>query len=63
MSVSVRRGQTFNVSIAAVGESDIIVPVTVRANFPTHTGQNAVLGEGEAIQAGGRTCSNVHYSV
>jgi len=50
VSVSVRRGQTFNVSIAAVGESDVIVSVTLRANFPTHTGQNAVLGEGAVIE-------------
>lgn len=63
VSVSVRRGQTFNVSIAAVGESDVIVPVTLGANVPTCRGQNAALGEGEAIQAGGRTCTNVHYSV
>ncbi len=62
-SISITRGQIFNISLAAVGEAHAIVPATLRANFPLQTGQDAQLGEGEAIQEGGSKCTSIHYSV
>ena len=63
MYLYVRRGQTFSVLVAAKGEEGIIVPTTIRARFHTKTGKSAQLGEGEAIQAGGSACTELHYSV
>ena len=58
-----RRGQTVSVLVAAEGEEGITVPTTIRARFHTKTGKSAQLGEGEAIQAGGSACTELHYSV
>ena len=58
-----RRGQTFSVLVAAIGEEGIIVPTAIRARFNTKTGKSAQLGEGEAIQNGGNECKELDYSV
>ena len=57
-------GQTFNVSIVAVGQRDGVVPSTVYAIFRgTNTPHSYSLGELQDLQHSGTCCTNLTFSV
>ena len=57
-------GQTFNVSVVAVGQRDGVVPSTVYAIFKdTNTPHSYSLGELQASQYSGTGCTNLTFNV
>ena len=56
-------GESFNISVVAVGQGDGSIPAIVRSYFPFESGSDAELGEGERIRQTGKTCTNLQYNV
>ena len=62
-SLSKSPGESFNISVVAVGQGDGSIPAIVRSYFPFESGSDAELGEHQRIQQTGKTCTNLQYNV
>ena len=60
VTVTVYPGETFSVSLVAVGQRDRIVPSLIRS---TIDGNGASLGELQRAQSANNTCTPLHYTV
>ena len=60
---SVRRGETFSISIAALDQADQPIPAIIRSYILSSVGTLAHLRRGNSLQQTGRGCTELHYQV